>query len=69
MSYIYLLLYQFAATYNCGTYGSGGFNEDVVCLTSGGLSDTGTSVVVGIGVGIVLIAIAFYIMIKNHKKK
>lgn len=64
-------LQLFGDTYNCGTYGSGNYNEnECATLVDGGpLSDTGTSVVVGVGSGIVLVAVAVYLILRNRKKK
>ena len=67
----FTFLQLFGDTYNCGTYGSGGYNENecATLVDGGSLSDTGTSVVVGIGGGILLVAIAVYLMLRNRKKK
>lgn len=69
MKYIYAL-YYLAAEYNCGTYGSGDFNDDRSCdAIMGGLANTGTDVIVGIVGGLLLIGLAIYLIVRNRKKK
>ncbi len=70
MSYL-LLARQFAATYDCNTYGSGAYNSAGECVAeaAGGLSATGTDVMIGIGVGVVLIVLAVVLILRNRKKK
>lgn len=69
MNYL-TLSHLFADVYNCGTYGSGNFNENQCATVAGGsLSSTGTDVAIGIGVGIVLIVIAVVLILRNRKKK
>jgi len=65
MKYI-ILSHLFAATYDCGTYGSGNFNDSGAC---GSLAATGSDVFIGIGVGVVLIVLAVVIILRNRKKK
>ncbi len=69
MNLIYTL-YYLAAEYNCGTYGSGNFNDERSCdAIMGGLANTGTDVVIGIAGGLVLIGLAIYLFVRNRKKK
>jgi LPXTG-motif cell wall-anchored protein len=67
----------FAATYNCGVYGSSTYDQSGVCgstvtgsaseSASGGLANTGVHVVLPILIGVVLIAIAIYSFRKGRK--
>ncbi|HMR72517.1 MAG TPA: LPXTG cell wall anchor domain-containing protein [Candidatus Saccharibacteria bacterium] len=64
-------LQLFGDTYNCGTYGSGDYNQNE-CSTSvdgGPLADTGTNVVVGVGAGLILVAVAVFVLIRGRKNK
>ena len=58
-------------TYNCGTYGSGDYNQNECSTLVDGspLADTGTSVVVGVGAGAILIAVAVFVLIRGRKNK
>lgn len=60
----------FADTYNCGAYGNGSYDQNqCITVATGGLSATGTDVVIGIASGVVLIAIAVVLILRNRKKK
>lgn len=68
-------LVRFAATYNCGAYGSSTYNSSGNCTTttsgqtSGSLIDTGMSIVLPLALGVVLIISAIILMLRRNKKK
>jgi LPXTG-motif cell wall-anchored protein len=78
MPYTYTL---FAATYNCGSYGAGSYNTNGnTCTTgtssapgsssgSGGLANTGQSILFPIAGGILLIAVAIALLIHTVRRK
>lgn len=69
MNLIYTL-YYLAAEYNCGTYGSGSYDDERSCSDiMGGLANTGTDVIIGIAGGLLLIGLAVYLIVRNRKKK
>ena len=65
-------LTRFGATYSCGSYGAGAYNESATCgssTTTGGLAGTGENIAVGLGGGVLLIVVAVVIFIRMHRKK
>lgn len=70
-------LYTFAQSYDCGTYGAGGFGDEQVCATteqSGGstpatLPATGDSLFIGVSAGLALMIIAVAIFARLRKKR
>lgn len=70
------LLPIFAASYNCGAYGAGNFDEGTACGTqttptspsNGTLTNTGMDVYLPLGIGIVLIVAAIAVIITSIKK-
>lgn len=78
--YTTIFPHSFAASYDCGTYGAGGYNEGQTCATSttggstgsssgGGLVDTGIHVVLPIVVGLALIVTAVILFVRKPKKQ
>lgn len=66
------LFTSFAASYNCGAYGTGTFDEGSVCNTSsssstpaqsGGLVDTGANVYIPLAAGLLLVIVAIAIIV------
>lgn len=70
-------LYTFAQSYDCGTYGAGGFGDEQVCATteqSGGptpatLPATGDSLFIGVSAGLALMIVAVAIFARLRKKR
>lgn len=65
-----------AATYNCGAYGAGSFDEGTKCQTTqppsnttGGLVNTGMNVYLPLAIGVILIAVALGVLITTLKRK
>jgi LPXTG-motif cell wall-anchored protein len=80
MKYYTLPLNNFAASFNCSSYGAGNYNNGQDCTTTGsagtasaggtsGLIDTGVQVVLPILVGVALIAAAVILFIRKPKKQ
>lgn len=78
MNSTYNLFVNFAATYNCGAYGTGTYNESSCKTTTGttggttsdgGLADTGMSVYLPLAGGIILIAIAAILLVRTLRRK
>lgn len=83
MKYFYLPV-TFAANYNCGTYGSGAFNNGQVCAATtntsttngnaggngsgGSLANTGMQVILPLTLGIVLITAAIVLFFRKPRK-
>lgn len=77
--YTTIFPHSFAASYDCGTYGAGGYNQGQVCGAStvngsaggtsgGGLVNTGVHVVLPILIGVALIVTAVVLFIRKPKK-
>lgn len=69
-------LVRFAATYDCGAYGSSTYNSSGNCTTttsggqtSGSLIDTGMSIILPLALGVVLVISAIILMLRRKKKK
>lgn len=65
-------LTHFAATYNCGAYGTGTYNEQGECVTTtdgGKLVNTGTEVYLYAGAGLALIIVGIVLLTRLFKKK